>query len=411
MYVRTLPLRDVVPRAAEHLRAPAAAGGGGADVVVAVCLDGPQYWRREWEGLASLSPRGPDVLIPPPGAAPHPAAAGDGENATWVPPPPAGEGGTWVLPPLPNGADDLLVVDLRWGEAGELQRPAARAVSVVDLPPRLASTPEFAADAAWLQAEVDRAASNDPVVGLSAGAMPDGGTRAVATGTPSRCRWDRCALGALGNAAVREYLARQGDPVDVVMQNGGSMHKGWAEGSVTMSDLFAAYPYVNAVCRFRTTGPELWRVADGLRWKLDPRRPVYHRLVEFEARDRSTGQWAPVGLGRERTVACAPSRRAFSSFSPHPCGWKSRRAESSKPSTVTAPAAPADCSRSRAASAAEPPRQPSPVTLAHGVPYAPLRGCMRCSCWRSTRVGGMPAAHAAAAAASGAAHIAATRAR
>eukprot|EP00662_Eupelagonemidae_sp_cell21_P053120 gene53120-28777_t len=162
------------------------------------------------------------MWLPAPGAA---AAAGANSSVPWF------------VPPLPyaDPTSALVVVQLRWGSGdrkeSNMQWKVARVVDECD----------------------------DPVVGTAAGAMPDGGTRAGAGLVEGeRCRRDRCPIGALITASVREYMEHEGHPVDIVLINGGAMYSGWPEGNISLSDIFAA------------------------------------RIVKLEALDQSTGSWEPV---------------------------------------------------------------------------------------------------------------------
>eukprot|EP01062_Namystynia_karyoxenos_P033776 TRINITY_DN24806_c0_g1_i1.p1 TRINITY_DN24806_c0_g1~~TRINITY_DN24806_c0_g1_i1.p1 ORF type:complete len:1927 (+),score=472.91 TRINITY_DN24806_c0_g1_i1:85-5865(+) len=198
------------------------------------------------------------------------------------------------------------------------------------------SSAEFREAAEWLQKQLVIAEQCDDPIANSTRPMPDGHRPASAGTDPlvrrDPCRHLECPLGNLAADALREWTLQTGwDPnaSTVAIINGGGLQFGWPKGPITKCNIHRAYPFANYVCRFKTTGPELWRTIEkavspvssngdynhsapnkggfpqvsGLRFEVDYSRPKFQRVLSMSVQDPVTNKYEPISRRRHYWVA------------------------------------------------------------------------------------------------------------
>jgi 5'-nucleotidase / UDP-sugar diphosphatase len=129
------------------------------------------------------------------------------------------------------------------------------------------------------------------------------------------------AQGGLVQALVAEAFLSQGQRyggADIVLQNGGGVRNGIAQGPFTVGDAYLALPFKNTLVRLALTGAELhhvleeaiafvladqsantgaWPYAAGLRWRVDLTREKGQRVSDLQFHDGEA--W--IVLDRERS--------------------------------------------------------------------------------------------------------------
>ena len=118
-------------------------------------------------------------------------------------------------------------------------------------PPKGNADPFYLQELQWMQTQLEKVAGNDYTLTQSTVAMP--GPSSESTGSLFPCREGECELGSLTADAMRADLQ-----TEIAFHNAGMFQgAGWPAGPVLRSDIWAAFPFVNSVCKMNVSGSTL----------------------------------------------------------------------------------------------------------------------------------------------------------
>lgn len=151
--------------------------------------------------------------------------------------------------------------------------------------------------------------------------VPGEGTNRSAS-VPGCEQANTLARGSDAAQAVADAFLAASRRADMALQNAGGVRIAMPAGPITMNTAISMLPFTNTLVELSMTGAEIKAAledaasnhldnkssdgshpyAAGLRWNLDMRQPKGQRFSALEAKDRSTGTWAPLDPQRTYVV-------------------------------------------------------------------------------------------------------------